>query len=172
MTSLLMKIGEAWRTDHEERKYKEWVTVLREDGFRKRRSNSAPAEEHGHHPHIHHILSQPLNNLKSQPQERATRENFQAALVDCPGRCPHERLNLSFKIPTEKDVDGCQPKMRETSGSERKRKKHQHSSDLSSPIESEDIVSPQSLEELAALPSVRISGASLLRLLSRLLLPR
>lgn len=162
MTDLPVKIGHSWRSDREERKYKEWFTALPENcgDSSNKRSSSAPAEERGHHPYIHQILSQPLNNLKSQPLETSKRENFQAALFDCPGRCPHERPKLSFKIPVKKDVDGCQPKMRETSGTERKRKKHQHSSDLASPIESEDVTSPQSLEELAALPSVRISGAS------------
>ena len=162
MAGLPVKIGDSWRSDHEERKYKEWVKALLETGgdvFHKR-SNSAPAEERGHHPHIHHILSQPLNNLKSQPLETSKRENFQAALFDCPGRRPHERSKVSFKISAKKDVDDCKPKMRETSSTERKRKKHQHSSDLTSPIESEDVTSPQSLEEITALPSVRISGAS------------
>jgi hypothetical protein len=166
MAGLPVKVGDSWRSDHEERKYKEWFKALSEtggDGSHKR-SNSAPAEERGHHPHIHHILSQPLNNLKSQPLEISEEENTQAALLDCPVRCPHEQFRLSFKTPTKKDVDGCQPTMRETSSTGRKRKKHQHSSDLTSLIEPEDIPSPQSLEEIAALPSVRISGASFLRL--------
>jgi hypothetical protein len=161
MAGLPVKIGDSWRSDHEERKYKEWVTALAAtggDGFHKR-SNSAPAEERGHYPHIHHILSQLLNNLKPQPPESSKREIFQAVPFDCPGRCPHEPSKLSFQIPTKKDVDGCQPKMRETSGTERKRKRHRNSSDLTSP-QSEDAASPQSLEEIAALPSVRISGAS------------
>jgi len=162
MIGFPVKIWDSWRSDHEERKYKEWVAALPEtggDGLHKR-SNSAPAEESGHHLHVHHILSQSLNNLKSRPLETSKRKRFQASLFDCPGRCPYEWPKFSIKIPTKKDVDDCQPKMRETSGTERKRKKHQHSSDLTSPIEPEDVTSPQSLEELTTLPSVRISGAS------------
>jgi hypothetical protein len=162
MAGLSVKIGDFWRSDYETRKYKEWATALPEpggDGFPKR-SNSAPAPERGHHPHINHLLSQSLNNLISQPLETSKREKVRATLFDYLGRCPHESSRLSSKLPTKKDVDGCQPKMRETSGSERKRKKHHHSSDHTLPIDLEDILSTQYLEETAALPSVRNPDAS------------
>lgn len=156
MAALAVKIEDSWRSDHEVRKYGEWVTALletSEDGFHKRRSRSAPAEGRRHHPHIHHILSQAPNKFKSQTLEISKRGNVQAVF-------PHERSGLSFKSPTKKDVDGCQPTMRETSGFDRKRKKRRHSSDSTLPMQSDDILSPQSLEEIAALPSVRISSAS------------
>lgn len=147
----------------ETRKYKKWVTTLcgpSEDGLPNRRSNSSPAEERGHHPHIHHTLSQSPNNLTSQPLEVSKRKNVQATFFDHQGRCPHEWSGFRFKLRIEEDVDGCQPKMRETSGSERKRKKHQHSSDYTHKIESEDVLITQSFEDITALPSVRMSGAS------------
>ena len=154
------KRQDVWGSDREVRKYKEWVTALPETGgygFHKRRSNSAPAEECGHHPHIHHMLNQLLNHLQSQPLETSKRENLQAPLYDWPRRCPHE---LGFGTHAKKDVDSSQPKMRETSSTERKRKKHRHSSELTLPTESEYVLSAQGLGKPAALPSVRISGAS------------
>jgi len=157
MAGTPVKMGDFWRSDQETRENKNWVTALFKAGgndFHKRRSNSAPAD-----PHIHHFLSQSLNNLKSQKLDVSKRENAQAVLCDCPGRCPHELFGFSVRLPTENDVDGCQSKMRETSGSERKRKKHQHNSDHTPLVEPEDVLPTHSIEEIAALPSVRISGA-------------
>lgn len=154
-------LRDSFRGEYQERKYKDWVTTVREagGGSQKRRSTSAPAEERGHYPNLQFILSECKKGLNSDPPKTSRREKAQTAFSTGLRRCPHERSELSINGPPKKDVDGCQPNMRNTSDSGRKRK-HKHSSDLNSHIISEDISSPESVKEIHGLPSVSTSIAS------------
>ncbi len=144
-------------SDHEVVRYKVWVrasTDTEDDGSQKRRSKLM------HHPHFQSTPSLSLSSPKLQHLDISDIYNLQSTIPECPGGFPHDPPESSFKISTVKDVGGCQPKMRETSSTERKRKKQHRNSDLLPKLELEDGLSAQILEGTVVSPSVGISGAS------------
>jgi hypothetical protein len=161
MASHSVNIWESYKSEHKGRKYKDWAMALPETGGGgSLKRTSAPSEERRLHPHIQYILNECNKNLNSHPLKTPRRKKVQTVLCAGLQRCPHERPKLSIDWPAKKDVDSCQPKMRDTSSTERKRKQQQHNIDLTSPIISEDISSPHSVEEILASPSVRAFIAS------------
>jgi hypothetical protein len=174
MATCPVSIWVPYRSEFKGRKYKDWVMAFPETGGGgSRKRGIGTAEERGHHLHTEHTLNEFNKRPNSHPVENPRKKQVQTVLCACLGRCPHERFKLSIDRSVKNDVDGCQPKMRDSS-IQRKRKQHlrQHSSGLTSTIISEEVSSPSSVEELRTSPSVRPPIVSYLRLLSRLLLPR